>query len=455
MDIKRSFMAPAITSLLYFVGAALSVHYSRFSGGVAMIWISTAILAGRLLVIRRMRWPATLAGCFVASVLATGLAGLGWLAALPLGLVNIAEALAAAVILRRLFATCWPDEPFELVAGYYLATGVMVPALSAIVAGLVTSIIAGLPFEANLYRWFVGHAVGLVTVLPFAAYVAWAVRNGQRLIPRGKGLPSALIAGTMILLTFGVFSQPFRGLMVLPLVFTMFTAMWAEAVMALLLPVILALVGGVLTIHGLGPLMGLDVEAGDRIQAFQLFVAVTMLCTLPIVVEQERRRRQIAELSRAAMTDPLTGLANRRAFFDFLEKIAEQHRPACLAILDIDHFKQINDRYGHAVGDQVLREFASVATRSLRSNDLIARIGGEEFAVLLLDATIEEAQRIGERLGACIAEVAFQTTGGAVPVTVSTGVAALTSDCDAAFDAADRALYRAKTSGRARLAVAA
>lgn len=455
MDIKRSFAAPAFMALLYFAGAALSVHYSRFNGGVAMIWISSAILVARLMLLGRSKWPANLAACFAASIMATGLFGLGWAAAVPLALINIAEAVTAAFMLRRLGASCWPDEPFELVAGYYLVTGLMVPAASAVVAGLVISAVVGLPFETNLFHWFIGHAGGLIALLPICAYVAWSARKGHRLIPPGKALPRVLIIGTMIVLTCGVFLQPLRGLLLLPLVFTMFTSIWAEAAMALLLPVILAAVGGTLTINGFGPLMEIDVDAGDRIQAFELFVAITMLCTLPIVVEQERRRRQFAELSHAAMTDPLTGLANRRTFFDALEAVAEQRRPACLAILDIDHFKQINDRYGHLVGDQVLKEFAAIASLSMRPSDRIARIGGEEFAVLLLDVTIEQAQRIGEKLGASIAEVAFHTTGGTVGVTVSTGVAALAGDADAAFEAADRALYRAKSSGRSRLAVAA
>lgn len=455
MGIIRNSLALAGTALLYFGCAALSVHYSRFNGGVAMIWIASAVLTARLMVVRHARWPANLAWCFGASVMATGLFGLGWAAALPLGVVNVAEAAMAAFILRRLVESCWPDESFELIAGYYLVTGVAVPAASALLAGMIIAAIVGLPFEVNITHWFIGHSVGLITVLPIAMYVAWSLRNRDPLVSPGKGLSSGLLVGTMTVMTFGVFAQPLPGLMLLPLVFAMFTALWADAAVALLLPAVLAVVGGALTIHGFGPLMTFDVYAGDRIQAFELFVAFTMLCTLPVVIEQERRRRQFNELARSAMTDPLTGLANRRAFFDWLENAGGLPRPACLAILDIDHFKQINDRHGHAAGDQVLREFAMIALKSLRPGDRMARIGGEEFAILLPDTTIEQAQRVGERLAEAIADEVFRTAGGAVRITVSTGVAMMHGNGDAAYCSADRALYQAKNSGRARLAVAA
>ncbi|MGQ4828129.1 GGDEF domain-containing protein, partial [Enterococcus faecalis] len=82
-------------------------------------------------------------------------------------------------------------------------------------------------------------------------------------------------------------------------------------------------------------------------------------------------------------TDPLTGLANRRAFVEALEAHVGQKRSGCLAIIDIDHFKQVNDRHGHAAGDRVLQAFGEVARSTLRSSDMVARIGGEEFAVIL------------------------------------------------------------------------
>jgi diguanylate cyclase (GGDEF)-like protein len=127
----------------------------------------------------------------------------------------------------------------------------------------------------------------------------------------------------------------------------------------------------------------------------------------------------------------------------------------CIAIIDIDHFKQVNDRHGHTVGDEALRVFAKTALQSVRVSDCLARIGGEEFAILMRGTTVDQAERICERLGQRIAETGIAAPGGEFRLTISTGIAALDGNADAAFLAADSALYRAKNAGRSRLEVAA
>lgn len=162
-------------------------------------------------------------------------------------------------------------------------------------------------------------------------------------------------------------------------------------------------------------------------------------------------------LAKAALTDSLTGLPNRRAFCGIVEaRGAECHGSDCIALLDIDHFKRINDRHGHAVGDLVLREFAQIARSTLRQNDVVARIGGEEFAVLLPDTSRDQALKICERLREEIAFQPFSCNGRDVPVTVSGGVATLgEGGMDEALQRADEALYRAKGNGRDQLRLAA
>ncbi len=163
----------------------------------------------------------------------------------------------------------------------------------------------------------------------------------------------------------------------------------------------------------------------------------------------------------AAMVDPLTGLSNRRSFLQDGTELAKRHaaNPCSTAVLliDLDHFKSINDRFGHAIGDRVLQVFAESAKAILRSTDVIGRLGGEEFAAVLYDVSREKAVALAERVRATFAEVAGEVDGRPVGATVSIGVAV---NGDTALDVgellgqADQALYYAKERGRNRVEVA-
>lgn len=173
-------------------------------------------------------------------------------------------------------------------------------------------------------------------------------------------------------------------------------------------------------------------------------------------IEERRRLEQI--LTHQAMTDPLTGLCNRRHFI--LRANEELHRarrtgvPLAVLYLDIDHFKIINDNYGHALGDQVLVTVARACRDALGGEDLLARMGGEEFAALLPGQDKTAAQMTAERLRSCLGEVVTRSEDGQiVTITISIGVTALASDDGdmlSVLDRADRALYQAKTLGRNR-----
>lgn len=168
--------------------------------------------------------------------------------------------------------------------------------------------------------------------------------------------------------------------------------------------------------------------------------------------EQDRAelQRRHEALQESASRDPLTGLLNRSALEGLLERIgtrdAADHAPYCLLMLDIDHFKQINDRHGHLVGDQTLRTVATLVLDSIRTGDFAVRYGGEEILVVLPDIELAGAAEVAHRIREAVADAAFP-----FPLTVSVGVAAgdpLLGRPDQTFDRADQALYRAKARGR-------
>jgi diguanylate cyclase (GGDEF)-like protein len=161
------------------------------------------------------------------------------------------------------------------------------------------------------------------------------------------------------------------------------------------------------------------------------------------------------ELARLATLDPLTEVFNRRAFTDLatreLGRAARLGAPLALAMIDLDHFKSVNDRFGHAVGDEVLREFVAIARRCLRQQDLIGRYGGEEFCVLLPDTQPQEAVMIAQRLRSAAEHARVPIRDASTSFTVSVGVAHSSRaglDLDNLLREADAALYRAKALGR-------
>jgi two-component system cell cycle response regulator len=205
------------------------------------------------------------------------------------------------------------------------------------------------------------------------------------------------------------------------------------------------------TTEGDVPLNEQDVQFADQVISAAV-AALEKAYDLENAVLGQEQMKHLAE------TDPLTGLFNRRALTDKLEQEMDRAaryatRLTCLMI-DIDNFKQINDTYGHLVGDHVLRQIAVLLKREQRSVDIVARYGGEEFVVLLPETTVSESRSFAERILRRVAQHDFGEAGKPVRVTISIGVASYPdeqiTDGESLLKLADSRLYRAKTEGRNR-----
>lgn len=181
-----------------------------------------------------------------------------------------------------------------------------------------------------------------------------------------------------------------------------------------------------------------------------------VIFSLTVALEQARSRAHAL-----SMTDSLTGLSNRRHFLQGVQRelhLAQRHQlPMALLILDVDHFKRINDLHGHSMGDQVLIEISQCCAQALRTTDLLARWGGEEFVVLLPNTHRDHAHHLAERVREAVAGLAqLRVQSEVVRVTVSVGVACAdagqTATLDVLVQTADRALYEAKRGGRNQVA---
>lgn len=195
---------------------------------------------------------------------------------------------------------------------------------------------------------------------------------------------------------------------------------------------------------------------GRKFEERELARLEQLLSVLMYPLRNALRYRQALQW---AHRDPLTGLGNRAALEEHLQReirVAQRHaRPLSLLVLDVDHFKRVNDRFGHQAGDEVLRHVSSLLRQALRDTDLACRYGGEEFVVILTNTDGAGARVAAERIRAAIAEhpCGMGPTGAALEVTVSVGVTALRAEDDASsvFERADRAMYAAKAAGRNRV----
>ncbi len=177
-----------------------------------------------------------------------------------------------------------------------------------------------------------------------------------------------------------------------------------------------------------------------------------------------RLEEALAQLKEQSCRDSLTGALNRGAIMEHFEQqwqlVERQQAPLCLILLDLDHFKRINDNHGHPAGDQVLKQLVQGVTAELRQSDRLGRYGGEEFMLVLAQTDLAEGARIAERLRARAESLEIVVDGQPIPVTISVGLGcaphgagASALSCAGLLEQADRALYRAKRGGRNRICV--
>lgn len=581
-------MRSVAIGLLYFVAAAITIRFTRFGGGAACLWVATALLAAELALHRKSDWPLPIACATLAGLVASALYGIGLAGAPLIAPFAIGEAVLAAFLLQR-----WNGRPdLGSLGGVIVFLGVMgvlAPALSGLGAAFIIAALTKTTFAANWSSWYLGHALGNITLTPLALLALsgemFAGIAALRKRHKAEGVALVVLTIGVSILVFGQTVYPLLFLPLLPLTIAAFRFDRLGGAVAI---VILASVGGGLSLAGNGPVQLIAGGPNERALFLQFYIASAVVMTLLISAELVQRKRLLvalresearyrmiadgssdvilnltvdgviayaspsiqelggydpaallgtsatalvladdrdmvvrahretvanphsafivayrgmtatgatiwcethtraitdeagavvgvvsairdisahksvqAELARAADTDPLTGVINRRAFDSALEArladVAAGRGTGVCAVFDLDFFKQVNDRHGHAAGDQVLCVFAEVVRRSLRADDVIARIGGEEFAVILWNTNPAEAQAVCERVRGEVEDLSIAIgVNSAVRFTFSGGLApiGLGQSRHHVLRRADDALYRAKRAGRNRLELA-
>ena len=449
-----SWASAVLLALLYYLSARLGMQlFALQPSNMTLIWLPFGI--GLVLLVRH-GWGA-LPLVLLASLAANypGLSGPGWQQGLLHALLaacgdSLSAGLAAWLLQRRL-----PEglqRAREL--GAFCFYVCLLPALLG--TGLICANLfwgGYLSGRAAMQLWpalLLADSLGVLLVYPL--YQAW----------REQGWPSAEEWRWIVILGLGnllLILLAFNGLsallyLILPVLLWLVVKVRLAGLHLVLLLSMLALMA--VAARQPGPFRGLEsAEAHLMLLGFVITSALVTLC-----LGLYYRQLQLADSSRAhwqseALHDPLTGLLNRRAFTPLLaaehQRVLRTHRPCALALLDLDHFKVVNDQYGHGVGDGVLVQLAVLMQQHVRDIDSVARVGGEEFAILFPEASAEEAAQALERIRQALAAKPLAIDGEQIAITVSSGVVGYRGGAQSAEDlleAADAQLYRAKHGGR-------
>lgn len=457
---REAMLAVSIVMAAVFAASLFGI-LTRPVGFLAAFWPANAILLGLMVRYPRFStpwgWAGATLGYLAADLLTEGDLGLTiWLT-----MANLIGAMTGVLLYRRLREDDRRLRRPQSVL-FLFAVCVAAAAVAAVAGGGAAKIVFGRDFLSGLEFWFVTELVNNLVVLPsILTYPGWlAVRrelSGMRADYTTflhKVAPVVALVLSALAASFvggpGALAFPVPALLWCALSYSVFTTAVLTMVMGGWL--LVAVSTGAVQIPAVADFFSASTSV-------RLGVALLALGPLTVASINSARTELLARLTYTASHDSLTGVLARQAFMLLGRQLVtrSQAAPISVLMLDVDYFKEVNDRFGHAFGDKVLIEFSRTVSDSLRPTDLLGRTGGEEFAAVLPDTGLASAERIAERVRRAVeGTIVMSPHGEGHTVTVSIGVAAAeegySSTLDKLLSAADARLYRAKAEGRNRIA---
>ena len=453
-------------AVIYFAAAKFALMFAISPGYATAIWPPSGIALAALLLLGNRVWP----GVWLGATLVNFTVSFSPVVPLLIATGNTLEALAGAILVRRFIVglSC----RFEHAADVFKF--VAVAALSCVIAATVGVVsltgqgsVAWLDFFPNWVTWWQGDTAGIIIMTPLL--LNWSIRHpmvwSQQRLAELAAL--VLLCAGISYLVFGQGAQAASAswmFLVLPLI------IWAAYRFTQReVTTIIAAVSAVAiwyTLDGDGPFRSASLNRSLlELLAFISSMVVTGL--LLNAVEGERKRaiddleKELRGVKDEAVTDPLTGLSNRRYLWHFLPyellRVARRESSLAVIMIDLDHFKRVNDIHGHEAGDLVLTKVAALLRSHIRDSDIASRYGGEEFVLVLPDATLEGTKRRADAIRNAIRELKLEHLGKPITgVTASIGIAMFpdhAEDSESLMRIVDDLLYEAKRSGRDRIVV--
>lgn len=458
-EIGADLYALLIFALVIFAGCLFGI-FTRPGGHLSAFWPANALMLGMMIRDRRLASPAGLLAAAAAYICADSVDGGALATTLLLTAANMAGVIAGYLFLSRLDA---PDRRLARpLSVLFLVVGTALAASTAgMVGALVDPFLSGRSVMGGWVLWTVTELVNYIAILPVV--LTWPDggrpdRDASAAAAR-RALP-AMLAPAIALAVSGIAGMLVGGPGAIG--FPVPALLWCALVYTPFVTALVTLVFSTWTLLAIAmSYIVLSIDSNDWSTLMSIRMGVTMIALAPITVASvmATRNELMRHLKEMATRDQLTDVLNRGAFRSraqqSLAELSKAGLPAAVLMLDIDHFKEINDTYGHAVGDRALAAFARLAARDLRRGDLIGRLGGEEFAILLTGASCRAASAMAERIRITFEQVSIELDDGRkVAATVSGGLAVAdpaVADIDRLLLAADRSLYRAKQQGRNRI----
>lgn len=438
--------------------ACIAGILSRPSGFIAVIWPANALMLGLLLRNRALAqslftWLLAFAA-FVGADLATGSKAY---TAFAMNASNLLGVAAGWAYLRRQGSSTLDFRRQHSVL--HLMAGSALAALGSALPGSMASLhIFGSALWPALQRWFAGELFDMLLILPavLAAPRGWLWHwRWRQLLPLATAAPRRPLVALLVSigLVQALNGPGAVGYLVPAMVWcAMSYGVWGTALLTLA-----ACTAATAMLLAAG-VVGFSQPLIESATSFQLGIALISLAPITVSVAHQLRARALRKLRFALNHDELTNALSRRTLMErgsrLVRRLAIEGGSLAVLMADMDHFKQINDTYGHAQGDAVLRHFTTLVLHNLRAQDLFGRVGGEEFVLLLPDTTAEQALTVAARINAQMREYAFgQRDGSTLHATVSMGLHAARplragDTLEQLLSRADSALYEAKRAGR-------
>ena len=427
-------------------------------GYLSVIWPANQVLL--VLILRYPRvllQPISLAAIFSSFMVADLVTGASFWVSAGFTVANMAGASAAWLILRKQSERNLQMEGQYSALLVFYASGVAA-LISASIGAPISMYAFNIPVIKALLMWWTGEWMNAMILLPFLLALPTARKTA---LPHDKaqGLALALPLLAVIILEGASYTVSDK---VGSLVFSLPALLWCALTYRILTTTLITML--VFATKIIVSLAGsMDFTPAHYVDVATLRLGITMLILGPLSVAGAHAARSelLHRMRYQAHHDSLTDVLSRNGFVQasnaLLKRIMHERSSVAVLMLDLDHFKRVNDTYGHATGDKLLRAFTCTMTQTLRPQDLLGRIGGEEFAVVLPRISTEEAATIAERLCQAVRTGGFETMNSEpLPATVSIGVSyiAQLGPHDSIEDLlrdADVALYQAKGSGRDRV----
>ena len=431
---------------LYLVAGKFALQLAYLNTSATAVWPPTGIALAAFLILGYRVWPGVFLGAFLVNITTAGTIA----TSLGIATGNTLEGIIGAYLVTRFAGGRHAFERAQDIFKFVLLAGLLSTAVCATsgVTVLALDKLVDWPAYGTVWlTWWLGDAIGALVVTPLLLLYSTPSQRGwgpAQVIEAGTlfaglGLTGAIVFGGLT--SLGMRNFPLEFLCTPVLFWAVFRFGPRETAVGIVVLSGIAIWG---TLNGYGPFAQED--RNTSLLLLQAFMGVTSVIALTLAAEASQRRRAEERANSLAITDPLTGLANYRRLIEVLGleigRSRRTKRSFTILLLDLDGLKALNDTLGHLVGNQALIRLARVLQANCRATDIAGRYGGDEFVLMLPEATQDGALQLARRISEDLAN-----DGQQPPLTVSVGTAMFPQDGEAVerlIGAADRALYEAK-----------